>query len=64
VACRAAPERTEGEEVVGRLSETLPFRGAEYLADQSFASIRMDNEELVKLLVAIVKTSREGTHVS
>jgi hypothetical protein len=64
VACRAAPECTEGEEVVCRLSETSPFRGAEYLADQSFASIRMDNEELVKLLVAIVKTSREGTHAS
>src|SRR5438552_3260344 len=24
------------------VSETSPFRGAEYLADQSFASIRMD----------------------
>ena len=47
MACRAAPERTEGEEVISRLSETSPFRGAEYLADQSFASIRMDNEELV-----------------
>jgi four helix bundle protein len=37
---------------------------AEYIADQSFASIRMDNEELVKLLVAIVKTSREGMSAS
>ena len=37
---------------------------AEYIADQSFASIRMDNKELIKLLVAIVKTSREGTHAS
>src|SRR6266536_4353831 len=37
---------------------------AEYIADQSFASIRMDNEELLKLLVAIVKTSREGTRAS
>src|SRR6266567_1120380 len=37
---------------------------AEYIADQSFASIRMDNKELIKLLVAIVKTSREGTRAS
>jgi four helix bundle protein len=37
---------------------------ADYIADQSFASIRMDNEELIKLLVAIVKTSRESTHAS
>src|SRR6266498_5688497 len=37
---------------------------AEYIADQSFASTRMDNEELLKLLVAIVKTSREGTRAS
>ena len=64
MACRAAPERTEVGEVVCRLSETSPFRGADYLADQSFASIRTDNEELVKLLVAIVKTSRDGTHAS
>jgi len=31
---------------------------SEYLAAQSFESIRMDSEELVKLLVSIVKTSR------
>jgi four helix bundle protein len=37
---------------------------AEYIADQSFASIRLDNEELIKLLVGIVKTSREGTHAN
>ena len=37
---------------------------AEYIADQSFASIRLDNEELIKLLVAIVKTSREGVHAN
>jgi four helix bundle protein len=37
---------------------------AEYIVDQSFASIQKDNEELVKLLVAIVKTSREGTHAN
>ena len=33
---------------------------AEYIDDQNFASIRIDSEELVKLLVAIVKTSRKG----
>jgi four helix bundle protein len=37
---------------------------AEYIADQSCASIRIDNEELVKLLIAIVKTSRDGTHAN
>jgi hypothetical protein len=47
-----------------RLSGTSPFRGAAYLAAQSFASIRMDNKKLVTLLVAIVKTSKEGTHAS
>lgn len=31
---------------------------SEYIAAQSFESIRMDSEELVKLLVSIVKTSR------
>lgn len=35
---------------------------SEYIADQSFASIRADSEELVKLLVSIVKTSRERAH--
>ena len=64
MACRAAPERTEGEEVVCRLSKISPFRGAGYLANQSFASIRTGNEELVKLLVVIVKTSRDGTHAN
>ncbi len=36
----------------------------EYLADQSFTSIQRDNEELVKLLVAIVKTSKGPMHAS
>ena len=31
---------------------------SEYIAEQSFESIRMDSEELIKLLVSIVKTSR------
>ena len=31
---------------------------AEYITDQSFASIRLDSEELVKLLVSIVKTTK------
>ena len=31
---------------------------SEYVAAQSFESIRMDSEELVKLLVSIVKTSK------
>jgi four helix bundle protein len=37
---------------------------AEYIADQNFTSIQKDNEELVKLLVAIVKTSKGPTHAS
>jgi len=35
----------------------LLHRG-DYIGDQTFESIRTDSEELVKLLVAIVKTSR------
>ena len=31
---------------------------AEYVTDQSFASIRLNSEELVKLLVSIVKTTK------
>ena len=31
---------------------------AEYITDQSFVSIRLDREELVKLLVSIVKTTK------
>ncbi len=31
---------------------------AEYITDQSFASIRLNSEELVKLLVSIVKTTK------
>ena len=34
------------------------------VADQSFASIRVDNEELLRLLVAIVKTSKGPMHAS
>jgi len=36
---------------------------AEYIAEQSFTSIRTDSEELVKLLVSIVKTSRKDKPV-
>ena len=32
---------------------------SEYITEQSFKSINSDSEELVKLLVAIVKTTRE-----
>jgi four helix bundle protein len=35
---------------------------AEYITDQSFTSIRLDSEELVKLLASIVKTSKEAKH--
>jgi four helix bundle protein len=35
---------------------------AEYIAEQSFTSIRTDSEELVKLLVSIVKTLRKDKH--
>ena len=35
---------------------------SEYIADQSFESIRIDSEELVKLLVSIVKTSKGSKH--
>jgi len=31
---------------------------AEYIAEQSYESIRTDSEELVKLLVSIVKTTK------
>ncbi len=31
---------------------------AEYITDKSFESIRIDSEELLKLLVSIVKTSK------
>lgn len=37
---------------------------SEYIADQSFESIRADSEELVKLLVSVVKTSKERAHVA
>ena len=33
---------------------------SEYIADQSFESIRTDSEELVKLLVSIVKTCKNA----
>ena len=35
---------------------------SEYIADQSFESIRIDSEELLKLLVSIVKTSKGLKH--
>jgi four helix bundle protein len=34
------------------------LHGSEYIDQQSFESIRKDSEELIKLLVSIVKTSR------
>jgi len=37
---------------------------AEYIDRQSFASIRVENEELLRLLVAIVKTSKGAMHAS
>src|SRR5262244_1472798 len=40
------------------------LHAADYIADQSFASIRVDNEELLRLLVAIVKTSKGPMHAS
>src|SRR5258706_12820495 len=35
---------------------------SEYLTAQSFESIRTDSEELVRLLVSIVKTSKRSKH--
>jgi four helix bundle protein len=35
---------------------------SEYIADQSFESLRDDSEELVKLLVSIVKTTKAAIH--
>ena len=35
---------------------------SDYIDHQSFISIGTDSEELIKLLVAIAKTSREGMH--
>jgi len=35
----------------------LLYQG-EYIGDQSFGSIRSDSEELIRLLIAIVKTSK------
>lgn len=37
--------------------------GSEYIDQQSFESIRKDSEELVKLLVSIVKTSKGAKRV-
>lgn len=37
---------------------------SEYIADQNFESIRVDSEELVKLLVSDVKTSKVRAHVA
>jgi len=34
------------------------LRQGEYIGDQNFESVRSDSEELIKLLVAIVKTSK------
>ena len=36
----------------------------EYMTDQSFESVQIDSEELVKLLVAIVKTSKETLYAN
>ena len=35
---------------------------SEYITEQSFKSVQADSEELVKLLVAIVKTTKENIH--
>lgn len=35
---------------------------AEYMPSQNYESIRSDSEELIKLLVAIVKSSKKGAH--
>jgi four helix bundle protein len=35
---------------------------SEYITEQSFKSMQSDSEELVKLLVSIVKTTRENLH--
>ena len=34
------------------------LRQGEYVEEQSFESVRSDSEELIKLLVAIVRTSK------
>jgi four helix bundle protein len=39
------------------------LHGSEYIDQQSFESIRKDSEELVKLLVSIVKTSKGAKRV-
>ena len=39
------------------------LHGSEYIDQQSFESIRKDSEELVKLLVSIVKTSKAAKRV-
>ncbi len=36
---------------------------SEYIADQSFESIRPDSEELIKLLVSIVKTTKKNENL-
>ena len=33
---------------------------SEYITDQNFKSIRLDSEELIKLLVSIVKTTKSS----
>jgi len=38
------------------------LRQGEYIGDQNFESVRSDSEELIKLLVAIVKTSKVAKH--
>ena len=35
---------------------------SEYIANQNFESIQIDSEELIKLLVSIVKTSKGAMH--
>lgn len=39
------------------------LHGSEYIDQQSFESIRKDSEELDKLLVSIVKTSKAAKRV-
>ena len=38
------------------------LRQGEYIGDQNFESVRSDSEELIKVLVAIVKASKVSKH--
>ena len=36
------------------------IQSAEYLSDQEYDSLRLDNNELIKLLTSIIKTTKEN----